>query len=155
MDQRCVLYAKPLLESGTLGTKGNTQVVIPYLTESYGSSQDPPEKQTPSCTLKSFPYVISHCIEVCFFCFVVLDCHVLMHLRSVESRGLRRSLRQACANRQLVPVRAQLRRDDVKGRRIANGTAIADPWISCQEQTTYIRGVYRVGSTQVRVFLQQ
>lgn len=64
MDQRCVLYAKPLLESGTLGTKGNTQVVIPYLTESYGSSQDPPEKQTPSCTLKSFPNAISHCIEV-------------------------------------------------------------------------------------------
>ncbi|KAF8311823.1 ubiquitin activating enzyme [Clavulina sp. PMI_390] len=63
MDQRCVLYAKPLLESGTLGTKGNTQVVVPYLTESYSSSQDPPEKQTPSCTLKSFPHVINHCIE--------------------------------------------------------------------------------------------
>jgi ubiquitin-activating enzyme E1 len=64
MDQRCVLYAKPLLESGTLGTKGNTQVVIPFVSESYGSSQDPPEKQTPSCTLKSFPNVIQHCIEV-------------------------------------------------------------------------------------------
>lgn len=63
MDQRCVLYAKPLLESGTLGTKGNSQVVVPYLTESYSSSQDPPEKQTPSCTLKSFPNVINHCIE--------------------------------------------------------------------------------------------
>jgi ubiquitin-activating enzyme E1 len=39
MDRRCVYYRKPLLESGTLGTKGNTQVVLPYLTESYGSSQ--------------------------------------------------------------------------------------------------------------------
>ena len=29
MDRRCVYYNKPLLESGTLGTKGNTQVVIP------------------------------------------------------------------------------------------------------------------------------
>ena len=29
MDRRCVYYNKPLLESGTLGTQGNTQVVIP------------------------------------------------------------------------------------------------------------------------------
>ena len=39
MDRRCVFYRLPLLESGTLGTKGNTQVVIPDLTESYSSSQ--------------------------------------------------------------------------------------------------------------------
>ena len=26
MDRRCVYYRKPLLESGTLGTKGNVQV---------------------------------------------------------------------------------------------------------------------------------
>ncbi|KAF8665805.1 hypothetical protein AX16_000249 [Volvariella volvacea WC 439] len=63
MDQRCVFYRKPLLESGTLGTKGNTQVVIPNLTESYGSSQDPPEKETPSCTIKNFPNAINHTIE--------------------------------------------------------------------------------------------
>ncbi|OSX60314.1 hypothetical protein POSPLADRAFT_1066666 [Postia placenta MAD-698-R-SB12] len=63
MDQRCVFYLKPLLESGTLGTKGNTQVVVPYLTESYSSSQDPPEKETPSCTVKNFPNAIQHTIE--------------------------------------------------------------------------------------------
>ncbi|PPQ85075.1 hypothetical protein CVT26_005164, partial [Gymnopilus dilepis] len=63
MDQRCVFYRKPLLESGTLGTKGNTQVIIPDLTESYGSSQDPPEKETPSCTIKNFPNAINHTIE--------------------------------------------------------------------------------------------
>ena len=39
MDRRCVYYRKSLLESGTLGTKGNVQVVIPHLTESYASSQ--------------------------------------------------------------------------------------------------------------------
>ena len=39
MDRRCVYYNKSLLESGTLGTKGNVQVVIPKLTESYSSSQ--------------------------------------------------------------------------------------------------------------------
>ncbi|KAG8751746.1 hypothetical protein FRC12_012274, partial [Ceratobasidium sp. 428] len=63
MDQRCVFFQKPLLESGTLGTKGNTQVVIPHLTESYSSSQDPPEKETPSCTVKNFPNQIQHTIE--------------------------------------------------------------------------------------------
>lgn len=68
MDQRCVFYRKPLLESGTLGTKGNTQVVVPNLTESYASSQDPPEKETPSCTIKNFPNAINHTIEVGIVC---------------------------------------------------------------------------------------
>lgn len=63
MDRRCVYYRKPLLESGTLGTKGNTQVVIPFLTESYSSSQDPPEKSIPICTLKNFPNAIEHTLQ--------------------------------------------------------------------------------------------
>ncbi|KAK0547020.1 E1 ubiquitin-activating protein [Tilletia horrida] len=63
MDRRCVYYQKPLLESGTLGTKANTQVVIPHLTESYSSSQDPPEKAIPVCTLKNFPNQIEHTIQ--------------------------------------------------------------------------------------------
>uniref|UniRef100_A0A0N4ZA27 E1 ubiquitin-activating enzyme n=1 Tax=Parastrongyloides trichosuri TaxID=131310 RepID=A0A0N4ZA27_PARTI len=63
MDRRCVFYRLPLLESGTLGTKGNTQVVYPYLTESYSSSSDPPEKEIPICTLKNFPYEIQHTIQ--------------------------------------------------------------------------------------------
>ena len=64
MDRRCVYYRKPLLESGTLGTKGNVQVVIPFLTESYSSSQDPPEKSIPICTLKNFPNAIEHTLQV-------------------------------------------------------------------------------------------
>ncbi|RAL14966.1 E1 ubiquitin-activating protein ubaA [Aspergillus homomorphus CBS 101889] len=62
VDRRCVFFRKPLLESGTLGTKGNTQVVLPRITESYSSSQDPPEKTFPMCTLKSFPNRIEHTI---------------------------------------------------------------------------------------------
>lgn len=62
VDRRCVFYRKPLLESGTLGTKGNTQVVIPRITESYSSSRDPPEKSIPLCTLRSFPSKIDHTI---------------------------------------------------------------------------------------------
>ncbi|XP_076263300.1 ubiquitin-like activating enzyme 1 isoform X2 [Rhynchophorus ferrugineus] len=63
MDRRCVYYRKPLLESGTLGTKGNTQVVVPFITESYSSSQDPPEKSIPICTLKNFPNAIEHTLQ--------------------------------------------------------------------------------------------
>lgn len=62
VDRRCVFFHKPLLESGTLGTKGNTQVVLPRLTESYSSSQDPPEVSFPMCTLRSFPNKIEHTI---------------------------------------------------------------------------------------------
>jgi len=63
VDQRCVYYQKSLLESGTLGAKGNVQVVVPRLTESYGSSRDPPEKSIPVCTLKHFPNAIEHTIQ--------------------------------------------------------------------------------------------
>lgn len=62
VDRRCVFFKKPLLESGTLGTKGNTQVVLPGITESYSSSVDPPEQSFPMCTLRSFPNKIEHTI---------------------------------------------------------------------------------------------
>nr|GEW63324.1 ubiquitin-activating enzyme E1 1-like isoform X2 [Tanacetum cinerariifolium] len=47
VEQRCLYFQKPLLESGTLGAKCNTQMVIPHLTENYGASRDPPAKQAP------------------------------------------------------------------------------------------------------------
>ncbi|TGZ82206.1 putative poly(A) RNA transport protein [Ascodesmis nigricans] len=62
VDRRCVFFLKPLLESGTLGTKGNTQVVLPRISESYSSSHDPPEQSFPMCTLRSFPNRIEHTI---------------------------------------------------------------------------------------------
>ncbi|GFR51131.1 hypothetical protein Agub_g13484 [Astrephomene gubernaculifera] len=62
VDSRCVYFCKPLLESGTLGPKCNTQMVIPRLTENYGASRDPPEKQAPMCTVHSFPHNIDHCL---------------------------------------------------------------------------------------------
>mmetsp|Transcript_70685 Transcript_70685/g.106941 ORF Transcript_70685/g.106941 Transcript_70685/m.106941 type:complete len:1043 (-) Transcript_70685:78-3206(-) len=63
VDQRCVFYRLPMLESGTLGTKGNTQIVIPHLTENYGATRDPPEKSIPVCTLKNFPNQIQHTLQ--------------------------------------------------------------------------------------------
>ncbi|XP_030832808.1 ubiquitin-like modifier-activating enzyme 6 isoform X2 [Strongylocentrotus purpuratus] len=63
VDSRCVTNQKPLMESGTLGAKGHVQVIVPHLTESYGSKQDPPEQSIPYCTLKSFPAQIEHTIQ--------------------------------------------------------------------------------------------
>ena len=48
VDGRCVFYGLPLLESGTLGTKANTQTIMPFVTESYSDSVDPPEESIPS-----------------------------------------------------------------------------------------------------------
>lgn len=63
MDNQCINYCKPLLESGTLGLKGNVQVILPHLTETYSSTTDKAEDQIPVCTLKNFPYEIAHCIQ--------------------------------------------------------------------------------------------
>lgn len=63
VDQRCLFYQKPMFESGTLGTKGHTQVVLPFQTEHYGATRDPPEKSIPMCTLKFFPNQIEHTLQ--------------------------------------------------------------------------------------------
>jgi len=60
VDQRCVFYRKPMFESGTLGTKGHTNVFIPNMTEHYGAKRDPPEPSFAICTLKHFPHLIEH-----------------------------------------------------------------------------------------------
>ncbi|KAG5185600.1 hypothetical protein JKP88DRAFT_268262 [Tribonema minus] len=63
VDARAVRAARPLLESGTLGARGNTQVVLPGLSESYGASADPEDASVPLCTLKHFPSDIAHTIH--------------------------------------------------------------------------------------------
>eukprot|EP00977_Amphora_coffeiformis_P015741 scaffold4707_cov164-Amphora_coffeaeformis.AAC.15 len=63
IDRQCVANQKSLVDAGTLGPKGNVQVVIPFQSESYSSSVDPPEQAIPVCTLKNFPYAISHTIQ--------------------------------------------------------------------------------------------
>jgi len=65
VDSRCVFYKKPLLESGTEGTKFNTMIVIPHKTVSYdeGEADAPEGEAIPMCTLRNFPSTIIHCIE--------------------------------------------------------------------------------------------
>ncbi|VEL39318.1 unnamed protein product [Protopolystoma xenopodis] len=73
LDSRCVANRLVMLESGTLASKGHVQVVLPGLSESYGSQTDDgatggdlieeAANAIPYCTLKSFPANVSHCIE--------------------------------------------------------------------------------------------
>jgi ubiquitin-activating enzyme E1 len=64
MDEQCFKFGKPLFESGTTGTKGNTQPVIPFVTETYSATSDPDNEKTfPMCTIKSFPNEIAHTIH--------------------------------------------------------------------------------------------
>ena len=65
VDSQCVFYQKALFESGTEGTKFNTQVVIPKMTVSYDEGEpDAIEGEAiPMCTLRNFPSTIIHCIE--------------------------------------------------------------------------------------------
>jgi ubiquitin-activating enzyme E1 len=64
MDNQCFNYNLPLFESGTMGIKGNTQPIIPFLTETYSNSNDPTnEKSFAVCTIKNFPNEIHHTIH--------------------------------------------------------------------------------------------
>lgn len=63
VDEQCVFFKRPLFDSGTLGTKCSVQCVIPFVTESYSSSYDPPDTTIPICTLKNFPNAIEHTIQ--------------------------------------------------------------------------------------------
>ena len=64
MDDQCFRNNIPLFESGTNGTKGNTQPVIPFITETYSASSDPDNEKTyPICTIKSFPNEIHHVVH--------------------------------------------------------------------------------------------
>eukprot|EP00667_Euglena_gracilis_P001163 EG_transcript_1163 len=64
VDGRCVFYEKPLLESGTMGTGANVDVVVPHKTRSYADGGQADEGGgIPMCTLRNFPHIIDHCIE--------------------------------------------------------------------------------------------
>jgi len=64
IDGKCVIYSKPLFESGTLGTKANNVVCLPHKSPSYSEGAVSGEGQgIAKCTLRNFPSLILHCIE--------------------------------------------------------------------------------------------
>lgn len=68
LDLRCVSNRLAMFDSGTEGLKGHTQVILPYITESYDSVLDPisilpGDQYIPCCAIRSFPANITHCVE--------------------------------------------------------------------------------------------
>lgn len=66
VDGRIVDRCKALLESGTQGTKCNSLVIVPHMTESYTDGaqiSDEDGDAIPMCTLRLFPNLINHCVE--------------------------------------------------------------------------------------------
>jgi ubiquitin-activating enzyme E1 len=64
VDAQCVKYGKSLLESGTMGTSGNVDPIVPYKTKTYRDGGEAVEGGgIPMCTLRNFPHLIDHCIE--------------------------------------------------------------------------------------------
>ena len=66
IDRKCTFYEKPLIDSGTLGTKAHIQTIIPHVTTCYNDSKKTdtnPLDSSPVCTLHNFPSIIEHCIE--------------------------------------------------------------------------------------------
>ncbi len=63
IDNQCTKYTKILIDTGTLGTGGSSQVFIPFKTSCYNDIIDIPEASIPLCTLRNFPSKTEHCIE--------------------------------------------------------------------------------------------
>ena len=85
VDSLAFKYNLPLFESGTMGVKGNTQPVIPFVTETYSDSTDAPDEASfPICTIKNFPNMIQHTIHWArdnFEMFNRAPTNVIMHLK--------------------------------------------------------------------------
>ena len=67
------------------------QVVLPFLSESYGSSVDPEDGSIPLCTLKHHPYLIEHTVHWARDAFdglfqVIFSCRLLAPTAFVGTR---------------------------------------------------------------------
>ena len=60
-----LLFKKILIDSGTLGTIANSQVIVPHKTIQYIESKKEDEEQQAiaMCTLSNFHTLTNHCIE--------------------------------------------------------------------------------------------
>jgi hypothetical protein len=66
--RRCVFFGKPLLESGTMGTKCNVQCVIPHVSINYDGRKDQDTKVRPAARFAAaLPLLCRSCC--CFATF--------------------------------------------------------------------------------------
>lgn len=85
IDKQCTFYEKPLIDSGTLGTKANIQTIIPHVTSCYNDSKKTDENSSnsiPMCTLRNFPALIEHCIEWGRELFITYFTDIIIQLKN-------------------------------------------------------------------------
>lgn len=63
IDKLCTFYNKIFIDSGTQGTKANSDIYYPNSTICFNDLEIQEKKEVPMCTLKNFPTKIEHCIE--------------------------------------------------------------------------------------------
>ena len=63
IDYASMLFQKPYIDAGTMGTKGNIQTIIPMATEQYSALRDHVDESVPLCTIKMFPYKYEHIVS--------------------------------------------------------------------------------------------
>ena len=65
ISEQSLIFKKVLIDSGTLGTIANSQVIVPYKTIKYSEpkKEDTEQQAIAMCTLRNFPTLITHCIE--------------------------------------------------------------------------------------------
>jgi len=148
VDSRCAWYGKGLLESGTLGTKANQQMIVPRVTQVYGDSQDPPEESIPLCTLRSFPNLIEHCIEwgrdifEKLFTNRVMDAVDLLKDQEAWLQNARQSETSSGVLEKLTAV-----------KEIVNIRANASMLLCAQEARKYFEGLYDHGIRDLKALL--
>jgi ubiquitin-activating enzyme E1 len=83
IQEQCLIFRKILIDSGTLGTIANSQVVVPFKTIKYFSKkeEDNEQRAIAMCTLRNFPTLINHCIEWARDNFDGYFVNVLQHLK--------------------------------------------------------------------------
>ena len=72
IDTKAIYYHKPAIDSGTLGIRAKSQIIIPHQTLTYSDnkqSSSGTQNKIPMCTLRHFPSLIQHCIEWSRDCF--------------------------------------------------------------------------------------
>ena len=64
IDTKVVFHQKIAVDSGTLGTQAQSQIIIPFKSITYKDrAPSGVTKEIPQCTLRHFPSLIQHCIE--------------------------------------------------------------------------------------------
>jgi ubiquitin-activating enzyme E1 len=60
VDSLCCQYGKPLIDSGTEGSRASFSSIVPMITEHYSPPPPDPNQNIPSCTVHSYPTTYAH-----------------------------------------------------------------------------------------------